>query len=732
MNVYLIKASAPGPFKEYKKALGSPPQNIFSVAAATPADIGVTLCDETIDMRPSFKVKADIVAIFFHTPDAFHAYAMAEKYKEKGYTVVLGGLHASFLPEEAAPYCDALLLGEAEGVWEELLRDYQAGVLAKCYQRKTPVDLATLKPYPVDLIPPSRYKHVWSVLVTRGCVHRCDFCVIPPFFGNQFRRRPVKNIISEIKALPTNWVELHSDNLAADREYALELFNALKPLNINWVGEATIKLADDAELLKAAAESGCRELLIGIETPSKDALSGTGKGFVDPESIREKITIFHNHGISILSSMIFGFDTHGPEIFKESLEFCKQIGIDSVEAVILIPFPETKQFAQLEAEGRILSKDWALYDGSNAVFQPKGMTPKQLEEGTEWFWQEIERTKGINTVTSPSLNDRIKYNEYEKIRLKNITSSSDQKQASQRNSMAIRKPRYWRSILGLTLITIGLFFDWYWVWGVLFTLWALIDIRNGQTYLLEDVPREKAPMLYWIIILLWITLAGWSLSFFDWVKVKNDVKLLYVSSYQDSFQIKQKYFGKVQNVDTAESVRVKRQQPVAISNSFANSNEVRTKPANKGNQQLGITIKNKVAGFNLQIPTDWTYTESTDNASITVHAESANGYGSASLIAVDFGDFISEQTFIDYMNSDLKKEFPFMKSGGQKKSMFHSVIDSVTIYRGEYMGARVTVFVGYKTVDSYGYAFIGMFDSRAEQTKNRLYQILQTLKVDKR
>lgn len=446
MNVYLIKASAPGPFKEYKKALGSPPQNIFSVAAATPSDIGVTLCDETIDMRPNFKVKADIVAIFFHTPDAFHAYAMAKKYKKKGYTVVLGGLHPSFLPKEAAPYCDALLLGEAEGVWEELLRDYKAGVLAKCYKRKTPVDLATLNPYPVDLIPPSRYKHVWSVLVTRGCVHRCNFCVIPPFFGNQFRRRPIKNIISEIQALPTDWVELHSDNLAADRDYALELFNALKPLKINWVGEATIKLADDEELLKAAAESGCRELLIGIETPSKGALSETGKGFVDPESIREKITIFHSHGISILSSMIFGFDTHEPEIFKESFEFCKQIGIDSVEAVILIPFPGTKQFTQLEAEGRILSKDWALYDGSNVVFQPKGMTPKQLAEGTEWFWKEIERTKEIKTVTSPSLSDWMTYNKYEKNRLKSITSTSDKKQTSQRDSMSIRKPKYLLSI----------------------------------------------------------------------------------------------------------------------------------------------------------------------------------------------------------------------------------------------------------------------------------------------
>ncbi|MFA9394189.1 MAG: radical SAM protein [Halodesulfovibrio sp.] len=729
MNIYLIKASAPGPFKEYKKALGSPPQNIFSVAATTPFDIGVKLCDETIDMRPDFRVKADIVAIFFHTPDAFHAYAMAEKYKKKGYTVVLGGLHASFMSEEAAPHCDALLLGEAEGVWEELLRDYQAGVLSKCYQRKTPVDLATLKPYPVNLIPPSQYKHIWSVLVTRGCVHRCDFCVIPPFFGNQFRRRPVENIVAEIKALSTNWVELHSDNLAADREYALELFNALKPLNINWVGEATIKLADDEELLKAAAESGCRELLIGIETPSKDALSGTGKGFVEPESIREKIEVFHSHGVSILSSMIFGFDSHGPEIFKESLEFCKQIGIDSVEAVILIPFPGTKQFAQMEAEGRILSKDWALYDGSNAVFQPKGMTPKQLEEGTEWFWREIERTKRVKNVTSPSLNDRIKYNEYEKIRSKSITTSSDGNKTSLRSSMATHKPKYWLSILGLTLIAIGLLFDWYWVWGVLFTLWALIDIKNRQTYLLEDVPRDNAPILYWIIVLLWITLAGWSLSFFNWAEVKNDVRSLSVLYYQDYAEIKKNSADAAQNGFEKELKKTKNQQSVVISKSPADSKKSKNGSINKKTPQVDQLIKSDLAGFTLQIPPDWKYVESMDGASTTVHAESANGYGMASLVAVDWGTNLSRQVFTDYMNSDLKKEFPFTQTGGQQKNVSHNFIDSVIVYKGRYRGSQVTVFVGYKTVGRYGYAFIGVYDSRAVQTEHQLYQILQTLEL---
>ncbi len=209
MNVYLIKASAPGPFKEYKKAMGAPPQNIYSVAAATPEGVGIDMCDETIGMKPKLNTKADIVALFPHTPDALHAYKLADKYRARGKTVVLGGLHPSFLPDEAAEHANAVMIGEAEGIWEELIADYENQTLKKLYRREAPVDLA-----------------------------------------------------------------------------------------------------DDEELLQAAADSGYHWLLIGIETPSQAKLNDSGKSFVDPDTIRDKISRFHAHGIHITSSMIFGFDTH--------------------------------------------------------------------------------------------------------------------------------------------------------------------------------------------------------------------------------------------------------------------------------------------------------------------------------------------------------------------------------------------------------------------------------------
>ena len=486
MKVYLIKASAPGPFKEYKKAMGAPPQNIFSVAAATPEGVGIEMCDETIGMKPKLNTQADIVALFFHTPDAIHTYKLADKFRAKGKTVVLGGLHPSFMPDEAAAHADALLIGEAERIWEELLNDFKNHTLKKFYKRDTPVDLAEVRLFPTDIIPPSKYDHIWTVLVSRGCVHKCDYCTVPPFFNGKYRLRPIENIIAEIKAAPTDWFELHADNLTADRAYALKLFEALKPLKINWSGEATIKLADDEELLRAAAESGCKWLLIGIETPSQAALKDSGKGFVDPDTIRDKISRFHSYGIHITSSMIFGFDTHNQDIFEESEQFCRHIGIDEVEAVILIPFP---------------GRDWSKYDGSHAVFQPAKMSPEELEQGADWFWNELRKKKVSNLQVETKSGSRSKKSKTNRSRRTNgpaLTSS--------------RTTVRWKSILALGVISIGILFNWYWVWGALLIIWGITDLHYRHTYLLDDIPRSESPILYWIVVTMWIAMGIWALT----------------------------------------------------------------------------------------------------------------------------------------------------------------------------------------------------------------------------
>lgn len=393
MNIYIIKASAQSSFKEYKKYQGSPPQSIFSLAAATPEGVGLELVDETMDMKVSFRNKADIVAIFASTPDILRAYKIADKFRKKGKTVVLGGLHVTFMPDEAQQHADALLIGEAEGIWEQLLDDYQHGRLQPRYQRTEPVDVATLKPFPTHLIDKSWYGNTWTVMVSRGCIYHCSYCLVTPFFNKGMRYRPVGHIVDEIKNSGAKWFELHSDHLMGDPEYIRELLTALIPLNIQWVGETTVNMSKDEELLELAAKSGMRYVLVGLETPSQEALKKAAKGFVKIQEVKEYIRRYHAYNIVVDSAMIFGFDEQDATIFERSLEFVNEVEVDVPHSVLLIPFPGSRTYRKLEEEGRLLTKDWSKYDGAHVVFQPKQMTAKQLKDGQDWFWYYAKRSK---------------------------------------------------------------------------------------------------------------------------------------------------------------------------------------------------------------------------------------------------------------------------------------------------------------------------------------------------
>lgn len=396
MKAYLIKATAKSDYTEYKKNTGGPPQNIFSVAAATPDWVELEMTDETHGMEVNKKSDADIVAIFMSTPDAIRAYELADYFREQNKTVILGGLHTKFNQEEAIQHADSLLIGEPEEIWETLLNDVYKGHLNKKYERTQPFDLAKLKPYPAHIIDPAIYDYTWSVLVSRGCPHKCEFCLVKEFF-DKYTTRPVENIVAEIKELKKlgiEWVELHADNLTVNRKYALELFNALAPLNMNFYGETTIKLADDDELLEAASNAGVKYFLFGLETISKSALQGQGKEFVEPDKLRQQIAKIKSYGIKCVSDFLFGFDEHDYSIFEETLKFVKELDLDEVYPHLVIPFPGSETFRRLEKEGRILTKDWSKYDGSHAVYQPALMDPEDLEHGVWKFWKDYESSKG--------------------------------------------------------------------------------------------------------------------------------------------------------------------------------------------------------------------------------------------------------------------------------------------------------------------------------------------------
>lgn len=388
MKVLLIKASQPSDFKDYKARRASPSQNIFSAAAELEDLAEIELVDETASMRVDFNSNADIVGIFFSTPDALRAYEIATKFKESGKTIFMGGLHASFMQDEALTYCSSVIIGECEGVIRDLLSDFENGTLKKIYQRETLLDLSELKPYPTNLVNPKDYNYCWTVQASRGCPYHCHFCVVHPFFGD-IRYRKVDDIVNEIKQSGYDFFELHADNLTVNKEWAKELFHALIPLNIKWSAATDISIAEDEEFLDLAQKSGLVYILAGLETPSQEALKGNGKGFVKADEVKQRIKRLHKRGIIVDAAMMFGFDEHDKSIFKQSLDFALEVGIDICEPVIQIPFPGTKLFSKLESEGRILTYDWSRYDGSHAVYKLKNMSEDELYEGVDFFYREF-------------------------------------------------------------------------------------------------------------------------------------------------------------------------------------------------------------------------------------------------------------------------------------------------------------------------------------------------------
>lgn len=725
--------------------MGAPPQNIFSVAAATPEGVQVSLCDETIGMKPALDTQANIVALFFHTPDAPHAYALADKFRQKGRTVVLGGLHASFLPEEAAGHADAVLVGEAEGIWEELIYDHEAGTLKKIYKRERAVDLAEVKPYPTDLIPPSKYGHFWSVLVSRGCVHRCEYCAVPPFFCGNYRVRPIGNIVDEIRAAQTNWFELHADNLTADRKYALELFRALKPLKINWMGEATIKMADDAELLSAAAESGCKGLLIGIETPSQAALEDSGKGFVDPDTIRDKIDRFHDHGIKITSSMIFGFDTHTHEIFEQSEAFCRHIGIDEVESVILIPFPGTTLYERMVVENRILTADWSRYDGSHAVFRPINMTPEELEAGAGRFWKEIrKRKRGSRGKPGGSGADSV---------------NPGEDRARRTGGPALTTggaPLRWKSMIALGAIGVGLYHDWYWIWGALLIIWALTDLRDRHTYLLEDIPRSESPFLYWIVVLMWLLMGIWALSTspvfaalpgltnVGGVAGQSPVKSPAPEQYTPVSQ--ERRLNPVSEAGTLASGHGNGLSAAGTGNGSGKA----AAGIGKGNGPSAVAVekvktaigknnlrrvKNERFGFDFRNPEGWELTENQDDYSVSFHLRNEKNTATLTVTAVDYKVAVHPDSFISSMEKEYQEFLPFFSGASPTVPR-----DAITIgkkgekmifreYLGDYEGEKVVARVGYAVHKTFGYAIIGVFAEGDRRMQNTIDSALADFRL---
>ena len=364
------------------------PQTFPTLAALIPDDVPVELrCyDEGIETIDAETLPADLVGMTVITGCAARAYDLAAVFRRRGIPVVMGGPHITLIPEDARPHADALVRGLAETTWPRLLRDWQRGALQAEYDEPPPFDLRSPRP-DRSVLPRRKYLTDAVFEATRGCYHGCEFCVSPAAWGRTVWFKPVADVVEDIRLHGGKRIIFVDLNLIAKREYALELFHALTPLGVRWFGLSTARIADDEELLDACARSGCSGLLVGLESIDRGALQQMGKRFNQPDEYAQLVDVLHRRGIALQGCFVFGNDGESSEVFERTARFAVEAGIDLPRFAISTPFPGTPLYERLAGEGRILHRDWSLYDGQHCVFQPQGMSPAEVERGSETAWR---------------------------------------------------------------------------------------------------------------------------------------------------------------------------------------------------------------------------------------------------------------------------------------------------------------------------------------------------------
>ncbi|RJQ33084.1 MAG: radical SAM protein [Actinobacteria bacterium] len=349
------------------------------LASLCPDDVEVDIIDENIEPI-NFSKRTDAVCISSITSCATRAYEIADYYKQKDVPVILGGIHPTMIPQEAALHSNAVVIGEAEPIWNTLIKDLKNKRLKKFYHADAKANLSNLPIPRHDLANKTAYVNIPKVETSRGCPFNCSFCSTTRFFGNIMRYRPVEEVIKEVRGIDTNFVFFTDNNIVGNPRFAKKLFKELAKLNITWISQSSLNLANDDELLKLAAKSGCVGMLVGFESLSKESIKSAGKTVNKVDNYSEQIKKIHNAGISFIGCFVLGFDDDKQDVFKKTEKFIRKNHIEIPQLTVLTPFPGTDLRDEIEKEGRLLHNDWQRYDACHVTFKPKKMTAKQLRQ----------------------------------------------------------------------------------------------------------------------------------------------------------------------------------------------------------------------------------------------------------------------------------------------------------------------------------------------------------------
>jgi radical SAM superfamily enzyme YgiQ (UPF0313 family) len=365
----------------FNRALYSPLAGLLAVAAGIPRDrYDVVLTDENIEPI-DFDLKADLVGISAMTCYVNRGYEIADAFRARGVPVVMGGVHPSFMPQEALKHCDAVVIGEVELVLEKLLDDLERGKLCGTYksERLHPMEGLPMPRY--DLIKRHRYVNCTFVQTSRGCHQGCTFCAEPLMNGLKFRYRPVEEVIHEVENCGSRMISINDADFFGTPERPKEVMRALKGRGIRWQAGVTSKLAQDDRMLELAAESGCTLLSIGFESISRDTLKSVHKHVNRPETFAALVEKVHSYGIMVFGLFMFGFDGDDASVFQETARFNIKADYDACAYSVLTPYPGTLTWYELKKANRIVSFDWAKYDQANVVYRPARMSGDELRLG---------------------------------------------------------------------------------------------------------------------------------------------------------------------------------------------------------------------------------------------------------------------------------------------------------------------------------------------------------------
>lgn len=360
-----------------------PPLGLATLAAYLNPDDEVSIHDEHVE-RLRLDDRPDIVVIQAYITSAYRSYEIADRYRAQGVYVCLGGLHVTSLPQEAAVHADTIFLGPGEDTWPAFLADYRTGAPRRIYHSTKRTLLGAPSPRR-ELFERSRYLVPNSIVVTRGCPHRCNFCYKDAFFkgGSSHYTQTVDSALAEISTLPGRHLYFLDDNLFGAPQFSLRLFEGMRGMNRLWQAAGTVGAALTPGLIERAAEAGLRSLFIGFETLNGANLRQQHKT-QDGRDYAAAIQRLHGNGVMINASFVFGMDEDGPDVFDRTVEWAVSQGIETATFHILTPYPDTPLFERMQSAGRIASLDWDRYDTRHAVFAPLRMSATQLEEG---YWR---------------------------------------------------------------------------------------------------------------------------------------------------------------------------------------------------------------------------------------------------------------------------------------------------------------------------------------------------------